>query len=408
MRFKRDRVVLLAIILISLSIPVVCLAARFNIKPKVSAGWRVDNNYYRAEATESEREVETYLIQPGIELGIETAKSELLLDYTLDAYYYDDKDTVPPSQRASDENDYVGHIGILEAGYRPFDRVLLRLENHLYKTRDPAYSDTLSNAVDREKYVINRLTPMILYEFGPKFSIGLRYRNTETNYSRTSLEDSSEHRGIFDMIYNFTRTAALDLEYNHWERDYDRTTSDYTSDQLMLIFRKQFKALAFEAGGGYQDRNFDDSTVEDIDTFTYRIAITGQTPPEPETPRSHISLAAELNLNDQGLGEEYYKAHRVSLTAGHRFLEKLLVSITGYYQKSDYENTTGLTPEGTIETRDDDTYDISGRIGCMFTDWLTLSITAGYEERDSNLAGHDYDNNYYIAELQFGHRLGAK
>lgn len=412
MIFNRRHIYLLAIILAALSIvlsfSVECLAAaKIVIKPKVSASWQVDKNYYRAEAID--REVSAYLVQPGIEFGVETAKSRLLLDYTLNSYTYDDKDTVPPGEQPADEGDYVGHTGVLKARTRPFDRLLLGLDDSYYKTRDPGQSDRFSNAVDRDKYFINRLTPLLFYEFGPTFTAGLRYRNTETDYSLDTREDSTEHRGMFDLIYNFTRTASLDLEYQRWERDYDLTTSDYSSAQIKLIFRRQFKYFSFEAGGGNHDREFDNPALNDIDVFTYRLAIMGQNPPAPErNPRSHITFAAEQNFNDSGIGDKYFKAHRFSLNAGHVFKEKILVNIKGYYQISDYERTTGLTPEGNTELREDKTYNISGGLGYMFTDWLTFSVTTGYEDRDSNLAGYDYDNRYYMAKIDLSYNLGSR
>ena len=395
--FNREHIYVLAIIPIVLYFPVEGLAAaRFTIKPKVSTSWQVDTNFYRAEAID--REVYTYLLQPGIDLGVETAKGHLALDYTMNDYNYDDKDPIPPGEQAADEEDYIGHTARLEARYRAFDRLLLGLDNSYYKTRDPVQSDRFSNAIDRDKYFINRLTPLLFYEFGPKFSAGLRYRNTETDYDIGTREDSTENRGMFDLIYNLTRLTSLDLEYQHWKRDYDLTTSDYTSDQIKLIFRKQFKYFSFEVGGGSHNRDFDKPTPKDIDVFTYRIAITGQNPPAPEPWRSHITFAAEQNFNDSGTGDSYFEAHRFSLDAGHLFEEKILVGIEGYYQISDYETAP----------REDKTYDISGSLGYLFTDWLTFSITVGFEERNSNLAGYDYDNRYYMAKLDFVYDLGRR
>lgn len=409
MIFKRRQRDVLAIILIALSMALFfsfegLAATKFIIKPKISASWQVDNNFYRAE--DIERDVSSYLIQPGIEFGVETAKSRLFLDYTLNSYTYDDKDTIPPGEEPADEEDYIGHMGILKARTRIFERLLLGLDDSYYKTRDPAQSDRFSNAVDRDKYFINRLTPLIFYEFGPKFTAGLRYSHTETDYSSADNEDSTEHRGMFDLVYNFTRTVSLDLEYQLWERDYDLATSDYTSGQIKLIFRKQFKYFSLEAGGGSHKRDFDDPALEDVDVFTYRIAIMGQNPPAPEpNPRSYIIFDVEQNLNESGIGDTYFRATRFSLNAGNVFMKKIPVTIKGYYQISDYETMTGLTPEGATELREDKTYDISGSLGYMFTDWLTFSVAVGFENRDSNLAGYDYDNRYFLAKFELSYNL---
>jgi len=371
-------------------------APKFTIKPSISATWQVDKNFYKAEAIE--REVSTYLIQPGVDLGLETPKSTVSLRYTMNDYNYDDRSGVPPGQQLANTEDYLGHAATLRARNRAFDRLLLGVEDSYYKTRDPAQSDEFSTAIARDKYSINRLTPLIFYEFVPKFSMGLRYRYTETDYDIATREDTTEHRGMFDLVYNFTPKTSLDLEYQRWNMDYDLTTSDYTSDQIKLILRKQLRYFSLEAGGGYQERSFDVKTLEDIQVFTYKIALQGQNPPAPERPRSHITFASEQNFNILGAGDEYFKARRFTLNAGHVFLEKIPVTIKSYYQVSDYETTT----------REDEDYHIAGSIGYLLTDWLTFSITAGYEERDSSLAGYDYDNRYYMAKLDLIYNLGKK
>jgi len=382
-------------------------AAKFTIKPRVVSSWQTDSNFFKAET--GKREVYTYLLQPGIDLGFETAKTNLSLNYTLNAYYYDDQDTVPAGQQKADDNDYFGHTAVFKSRYRVFDRLLVGLDDSYSKTRDAAQSDDLSNSVDRDKFTINRLTPMLFYDFGPKFTAGLRYRNTETNYSKGDKEDSSEHRGMFDLIYNLSRTASLDLEYQHWERDYDKTTSDYTSDQVSLIFKKQFQYTIVEAGGGYHERDFDDAGLDKIDTVAYRIAVRAQNPPAPDArPRSWLNLSAEMNFNDQGVSDSYYTSHRVSLNVGHIFLEKIKVGAGGYYQRADYERTTGLTPSGATELREDDTYYVSASIGYIFDDWLTFSVSASYEDRDSNLQGYDYDNRSVMAKVDLSHDLGSR
>jgi hypothetical protein len=375
------------------------------VRPRFAATWRADKNFYKAEALD--REVWTYLLQPGVDVGVETAKTLVSANLTLNDYTYDDQDPIARRQQPADKEDYTGHTLILKARYRPSDRLLLGLEDSNYKTRDPAQSDVFSNSIDREKYTINRLTPQIFYDFGPKFSLGGKYRYTE--YDVATGEDSAEHRGMFDLVYNLTPKTSLDLEYQHWNRDYSVATSDYTSDQINLILRKQFTYLSLEAGGGYHDRSFDDETVEGIDVFTYRIAVIGQNPPAPEPmPRSHITCALEQNLNDQGIGEKYFTARRFSLTAWRVFQEKIVATIGLSYQISDYETTTGLTPAGTIESREDETSALSGSLGYRYTDWLTFAITGGYEDRDSNLAGLSYDNIYFMAKLDFTYEMGAR
>ena len=127
-------------------------------------------------------------------------------------------------------------------------------------TRDPAQSDAFSDSILRLKYHLNALTPFLVYEFGPKFNVAARYRNTQINYVDTDIGDSDENRGIFDFIYNLNRRNSIDLQYQYWQKNYDVGT-DYTSNQIKLIFRRQMRAFDIIVGGGYQNRKFDDSDL---------------------------------------------------------------------------------------------------------------------------------------------------
>jgi hypothetical protein len=398
-------VLLLAAVIVSISLPMTVLAApKLNIKPTFSASWRADSNFYYAQDTE--RDVYTYTLQPGVEVGLETAKSALTLGYTLDAYFYDDRDTVPPGELPSDEDDYIGHTGILQAKYQAFDRLALGLNESFYLTRDPGESDEFSNSVDREKYYINRFEPIALYEFGRKFNAGLKYRHTKIHYTSGDIENSDENRGVFDLIYNFTTKTSLDFEYQHWKKDYERFTSDYASNQAKLIFRKQFRILTISAGAGYQNRNFDDNSIEDIDVFTYHLNLGGEG--TLANRRSYIGLNIAQNANDQSPGSNYFIATRFILKGGHEFSRKLSGDVRALYQISDYERTTGLTPGGNTAEREDDTYEISGSLNYLFARWMTFSGTAGFEKRDSNLVGLDYENTFFILKLGFTYDLGRK
>ena len=392
---NRTRLILWTAILISISFPVsICKAQNLNIQPKISASWQVDSNYYLAQ--DSEREVFTYKLQPGIRVDFEAPKSTLMLDYTLDAYYYDDRDPVPPGEQPTDDDDYIGHTLTSEARYQAFDRLLLGLNESYYKTRDPAESDPFSNSIDREKYYINRITPLVVYEFAPKFSVRLRYRNTKINFDPSSSEDSTENRGIFNLVYNFTRRSSMDFEYQHWKKEYNKGTSDYSANQGKLIFRKQFKIFRISAGAGYQNRSFDDSSLDDIDVFTYNLNIDGEG--TLANRRSYVSLNVEQNFNDQSTGNNYYTATRFILRGGHEFSSKLSGDAQASYLIADYE----------LNRRKDDVYELSGSINYKFARWLTFSVTGGIEERDSNLEGLDYDNTYFIANLEFAYDLGRK
>ena len=372
-------------------------AGRFIVTPKIAADWQVDSNFWKSE--NREQEVFTYLIQPGAELGYETGKSLVSLNYTLNAFFYDDQESVPSGRRKASDDNYLGHTAKFQAETRPSARLLLGVDDSFYLTRDSAQTGSLGNSTDRDKYWVNRFLPRVYYDFSRRFAARLRYRNEILKWIDGNNNDSVENRGAANLIYKISPTAQLDLEGQHWQRDYDGNSSDYTSNQVRLILRKQLKYISFEGGGGYQDRQFDDSDIDDIDTPAWMGAITGQWPPAPDMASSRFSLRFDQNFNDNGLGAGYYVARRLSLILGHIFLGKIETSLEGWYQNSDYKQYRGRTHSGSIRKRDDDTYRIFGRVGYRFFDWMTFYVAGGYEDRDSNLVGLSYDNTFLRARL---------
>lgn len=379
---------------------------RMVIKPFVEVGFQSDSNYWLSDT--DERDVFTYTFEPGLEFGYTTDKSQILLNYTLSAYWYDDRDTVPAGSLKASDQDYVGHDLQILAQTQVTDRLSLGLNESYLKSRDPASTDQYNNDIDRYKYQMNQIAPQVYYSFGEKFGLRLEYVNKLIDYTEDDQEDYSENRGVFDLAYNLNRLTSIDLEYQVWATDYDEDTSDYTSNQVMLNFNKEFAFFMLTVGAGYHDRSFDDSAIKDIDAFAWKIELSGQNPPKSEItatdpsgrPKSHMMVSLSQNLNDLGTGNNYYTATRFEAEAGHLFLEKLDATISGYFQTSDYEDNP--------DNRSDDTWFLCGRIDYLINEMFTASLETGYETRDSNVAGYDYDNTYALISFKAAFDLGSR
>lgn len=380
-----------AILLILLiAVPETFAEGKLELKPYVEVDVRTDSNYWKAD--DRDREVWTYSLESGLKLGYTAAKSQVLLYYLLQADWYDDQDRVPPgSIRASDLN-FVGHELQLTAETQPTERLYIGLNEALIHSRDSAASEKYSNMITREKYTVNRITPQMFYFFGDTAGIGLKYQNEIDDYATATSEDSMENRGILDLIYTMNRYSSLDLEYQFWNRKYDQTTSDYTSNQIMLNYHREFMYFTLTLGAGFHQRAFDDASLDDIDAIGWKMEMEGQNPPKSDEKdqeiKSHTKIALSQNLNDLGYGQNYYTATRLDFEFGHLFLEKLEMTLAGYYQKSDYEKHP--------DRREDDSWSISGRIDYHINDLLTVGLETGFATRDSNLTSYDFDNTYIL------------
>ena len=369
------------------------------IEPKIQIAVQNDSNYWKAE--NDEVSVNTYSAKPGLIFGYETAKSSIDLDATIDFYSYDDLDTPPPGVRDASDDDFVGFSGILAAQTQITDRLNLGIEDSLYRTRDIAQSDPLSNSITRDEYTINTFEPNAYYDFGNKFAVRTAYRNNYIDYIDEG-EDSLENRGVFDLEYNLNRSSVVFLEYQIWNRDYDLDTSDYDSNQITLNYAKQFNYFGVLAGAGYHKRTFDETRFDDLDLFSWSVVIQGQNPQAPEeNPRSHMELTLKQDMNDDGTGDEYFTATVVGLEAGYMFMHKLDTTLNFVYQNSDYEDI--------IDNREDDTFTVSGKVAYpVWKEYMILGLEVGFEDRDSNIDGLSYDNTFAMLTLDFHYDLGSR
>ena len=386
---------------------------KFIIKPRISAGTRLESNYFLTE--NDERGVYTFLVQPGFRLGVESPKLKVNLDYTAEIYLYRDMHDIDSDQQKADDLNYVGHLATLQMAYALTPRLMLNLNDAFYLSRYPAAYDRLSNSTNRRKYWINRLSPAMNYDFGDRFSARMIYRYEELNYIESDFEDSTAQAISLNMFYNPTRTTTYDLDYQYWDRSYKEGYSSYASHQAMAGYQNRYKYFAFDGSVGYQHRIFDDPSLKDENAFAFKFSFGGETPPPPATRRqtggtatrakNHIYLSAERNLNNVG---DNFIADRFTLSAGHVFQRKISALLRGYYQISDYQTYEGMTKDGNYARRDDSSYDVFGRIGYLITKKMNVSISAGHARRDSNIRGFDYTNNYVYFRFDFNYDAGSR
>lgn len=403
MNYKRTLIVM-AMALLSFS--VVCAGnvfaqGRMIINPHIETGARRDTNFHKSE--ENTKTVDTYYIKPGVELGYTTDKTTITLDYWLNWLNYDDQDDIGANDLAADDYDYTEHQADFQAQFQPTERLSLGLNNLFWKTRDPANADTNSNAVDRYKYDLNELNPWIQYRFAEKFGLGLGYTNKILDYNNDDEgEDSDENRGNLTFYYYFNERTFFDLDYQIWHRDYDADTSDYDSHQIMVNVSHQFNYLTLAAGIGYHTREFDNEAAVrggDQDAFAWQISLTGRNPQEKvKHPKSSVYLSLGSNLNDIGTGESYYTSTRFDAVVTYLFFERLNSTLKGWYQNSDYKTSD----------REDDRFFFSGALDYLIHDYFTLGLEAGYEDRDSNVAGKDFNNSYVMLNVKFDYDLASK
>ncbi|MEE9610801.1 MAG: outer membrane beta-barrel protein [Desulfatiglandales bacterium] len=352
-----------------------------HIKPILLVEEQYSDNFYRAETDEAT--VWVTRVSPGIDIDMFTERSRLALDYRFSYFWHqDNEDDIDASA-----DDYAGHDFSLFAATLFFTRLTMGLDEVFFLTREPTSSDRFSQAVERNKYWQNRISPFTIYDLAENGEIKLSYRYEILNYieSRTPTEDSKEHRGILTLTYHLNSTNHLDLENQFWTRVYEGASSDYDSYQAKLIYRREFTDyLKGQVGAGYHRREFDNELLEDLDAFAFDASLVG------ETDITKISLFLEYNINDFTQGDAYFIAYRANLYLERLFFEAIRTYLGGYYQRSDYE----FTP------REDDTWNIRAGLGYRFLEEMfEISAEDSYTKRDSNETGREYEENQVFLRL---------
>jgi len=383
-RFYGTFLAALCLMISLLAIPVASHSqGRIVIKPYVDISVGQESNYFREDT--NSRSVRYFGIKPGVDFGYTTDKSELIFSYNFSPIRFSDEDDVPAGGIKSSDLDFVQHAGSLSAKTRATDRLTLLLSDSFYRTREPEATDVFSNSSDRSLYWTNTITPGFVYDFGPKYSFGVDYSYLVLNFSDDlNNEDSDQHRGSFTLAYHLDSTTSVGLNYQVWNRNYDKTTSDYTSQQVGIVMNKQFRVVGLMAGAGYQNRQFSQSGLDDIGTLNWNVSM------DAKYSKTSFYLSLAQNFNDEGAGEQYYVATRLTAGVNRRFLEKIGLGFSGYFQNGDYEDSL----------RDDDLWGVDGNIGYSFK-YVTLGLNAGHEQRDSSLAGRDFDNQFVTINARF-------
>jgi hypothetical protein len=117
----------------------------------------------------------------------------------------------------------------------------------------------------------------------------------------------------------------------------------------------------------------------------------------------HLAFEKDFNTYDFTL-----VGNRLNLDMGHVFRDKIQARLRGFYQNSDYRFFQGRTDSGRIEERDDDTYWIGASLGYLISDRMDLTLTVGRHERDSNLTGFSFDNEFVILTFNFNYDFRSR
>jgi len=214
------------------------------------------------------------------------------------------------------------------------------------------------------------------------------YESSSIGYERTAAGD--QERDIdevrLDASYDLSATTAAFVRYTQTDIDYLTGTldSDQSTAMVGLRFRPGGKVNgAF--GIGTTDKNFSDEAREDYSGSTHYANIAYQL-----KPYSTVSLNASRKVEEPGEdNSDYYVTDLIGASWDHSLTDRLSVGVYTKTFEDDYNNG-----------RVDEFNDSGLNVKYAFKDWLTVGLTYGSVERDSNRENNSYEDNYVGVSLK--------
>jgi hypothetical protein len=322
------------------------------------------------------------------------------------------------------ELNYVSHQGRLNAWHAFNPDFTLGLRDYFIRSEEPRERDYTFGApidqffvsVQRERavYTRNVFEPTAAYRFGPEDLFTLYYLNNIYQTQSSSSEDSQENfisprlsywfnlhngialeyglmRGEFERspdqwgqmpraryTYRFDPNTSIFGEYIYIGRDFDPPGRDYEIHNPSVGIQHAFgPTLTGIVQAGYFRQNL--AAGPSADGPTYNVGLTGA------LDRTTYVLSFQ-----GGYREDYFTSQNLGFTRYyrslgrifHRFTEGTTCGLVGSYEVIEYGSR-----------QKDNIWRILGNASYSIFNWLTLSLTVGYQENDSTVATAEYREN---------------
>jgi len=224
--------------------------------------------------------------------------------------------------------------------------------------------------------------------------LDLSYKNFYRDYLQDGYRqyNHQQHSGIAVLFYQMApRTKAL-LEYTYNRILYltAEERNGYYNEVRGGLKGKLTDKLTALAKVGYQNRQYEEKDLEDFSGLVGLVSLE-----EYFSARTNLRLSWERTLRESTYSaNNFYLINRAQASLGQQLLEK----IRGYLDLIYLNHRYRVSPPGEPKRRDDIWMARAG-VRYQIQPWLYLNASYTYSNRDSNLAGMDYQDNLASLEL---------
>lgn len=206
--------------------------------------------------------------------------------------------------------------------------------------------------------------------------------------------DRDSHFAMGEVSYEFLEEYTWFLRGTYTGTDFDRTLDrsgvNRDSEEVSVLAGIQFEVsrlIVGEIGVGYFERQYDDSTLPDIDGVDYNVELEWSA-----TPLLTVTASGSRSVEETIIaGASGSLDHSGGLALDWRILRNLTVDADVNYTNSEFEGTG----------RSDDLITAGVGASYAFTNNVAAVLSYDHTDRDSSVNASDYDEN----TVTFGLRL---
>lgn len=195
------------------------------------------------------------------------------------------------------------------------------------------------------------------YVYSPKTSLFLQYRFVDVGYDSEEAKDNTQHYGYGGITWDTTDKLALGFKAGYQEREYDESSVSDAYD---------WSGFAFYLKSLYR---WTEKTEFNFDVYQ----------------RSEESDSGDA-IDKVALGAVFQ--YNQELT------EKLSVTLSARYEDYDYTQID-------FSDRDDTRYYIRPSLQYLFREWMMVELAYSFDTRDSTNETYDYDTNTVMLNVNF-------
>lgn len=269
-------------------------------------------------------------------------------------------------------------------------------------TEDRGEPEDIGAAAEPTDYSLFEVSTGVTQRFNRlSFDVGAEY--SELDFDDTPLlgggfdENDDRDRSVLEIAvevgYELVADTIVFLRGTYNERDYELDTPavavNRDSDGYELVAGASFELGSLATGevfAGYQEQSFDDPSFSPVSGVAYGASIDWYV-----TPLTTLRFSADTAIEDTTSGgASAFESQTVGVGVDHEFLRNLVASLDIEYTEEDFASSA----------RKDEIYDVEVGIDYLVDQFFSVGVFAGYEERDSSIAGDGFSREIVGVRLR--------